>query len=242
MPGIKTLSELEKCPIPEPTSSRGWKDVLIVENGEKLVLLNNLSPTLIRIDPQYLKQNIPFAIEEMYLRDKAAKALIRATELLPDGLKIVVWDAWRSLDVQQSLFDTFKAELARKNPEWDDNRLNRETQTYVSLPSSNSKRPSPHSTGGAIDLSICDFENKPLPMGVPFDFFGKESSTNYYENLSNITQEQIVYRNNRRLLFHAMTRAGFTNYDKEYWHYDFGNQFDAIRKNTIAVYGVIAPD
>lgn len=197
---------------------------------------------MIWIDPQYLKQNIPFAVGEMYLRDKAAKALVRAAKLLPDGLKIVVWDAWRPLGVQQSLFDTFKAELARKNPEWNNDRLNKETQTYVSLPSSDPKKPSPHNTGGAIDLSLCDFENKPLPMGVPFDFFGKESSTNYYENLPNITPEQIVYRNNRRLLFHIMSRAGFTNYEEEFWHYDFGNQFDAVRKNAVAVYGAITPD
>lgn len=140
------------------------------------------------------------------------------------------------------MFDTFKAELARKNPEWNNDRLNKETQTYVSLPSSDPKKPSPHNTGGAIDLSLCDFENKPLPMGVPFDFFGKESSTNYYENLPNITPEQIVYRNNRRLLFHIMSRAGFTNYEEEFWHYDFGNQFDAVRKNAVAVYGAITPD
>lgn len=38
-----------------------------------------------------------------------------------------------------------------------------------------------------------------------------------------------------------MTRAGFTNYDEEYWHFDLGNQFDAIRRNSVAIYGATAP-
>lgn len=44
---IETLSELQREPIPKLVSSRGWQDVLIVENNEKLVLLNNLDPALI---------------------------------------------------------------------------------------------------------------------------------------------------------------------------------------------------
>lgn len=38
-----------------------------------------------------------------------------------------------------------------------------------------------------------------------------------------------------------MSIAGFTSYDEEYWHYDLGNQFDAVRKNAIAVYGLATP-
>lgn len=237
----ETLTDLQNEPITVLRPSIGWKEVKIEENREGLVVLNDLDRNLVSIDPQYLNQKIPHALSLMYLREGAATALIKAAKLLPSGLKLLVWDAWRPLEVQQSLFDEFKDTLHMKNPDWDEERLIKETQTYVSLPSKDPNKPSPHNTGGAIDLSVCDSQNKPLPMGVPFDFFGKESATNYYETFPDINSEQIVFRNNRRLLFHVMSDAGFTSYDEEYWHYDLGNQFDAIRKNTIAVYGLTTP-
>ncbi len=241
MPELEIISKFQEERIPALTSSKGWKEVLIKENREKLVALNSLEPDLIHVDPQYLKQDIPHALSIMYLRDGAANRLVKAAKLLPKGLKFLVWDAWRSLEVQQSLFDEFKKRLHKENPDWNDEKLNTETQTYVSLPSRNPSRPSPHNTGGAVDLSVCDFQNKPLSMGVTFDFFGKEASTNYYETLESTNSEQVLSRNNRRLLFHVMTYAGFTNYNEEYWHFDFGNQFDAIRKHTFAVYGSTSP-
>ena len=39
-----------------------------------------------------------------------------------------------------------------------------------------------------------------------------------------------------------MTEAGFTNYDEEYWHFDFGNQFDAARRRGTAIYGAAVPE
>ena len=46
------------------------------------------------------------------------------------------------------------------------------------------------------------------------------------------------FTTNRRLLFHAMTGAGFTNYRGEWWHFDFGNQRWAnIAAVPHAIYG-----
>ena len=53
---------------------------------------------------------------------------------------------------------------------------------------------------------------KELDMGTPYDFFGPESATNFIE----ITDKQ---RSNRLLLLETMTRNGFKNYSKEWWHY-----------------------
>lgn len=222
-------SELLNKPIPELVSSAGWKDVPIRENGEKLVPLNELDSKYILADPQYFKQKIPHALPTMYVREAVAQKLLEAVKMLPEGYRLLIWDAWRPLEVQQSLFDDFKSKLHSKNPDWSEERLNTETQTYVSLPSTNPSCPSPHNTGGAIDLTICTEKGIPLSMGVPFDFFGPEAGTNYYEKLTNLTPAQTEARNNRRLLFHIMEQAGISNYDEEYWHFDYGNQFDAKR-------------
>jgi hypothetical protein len=35
----------------------------------------------------------------------------------------------------------------------------------------------------------------------------------------------LLAKKNRRLLYHAMKKAGFTNYPSEWWHYDYGDTF-----------------
>ena len=70
-----------------------------------------------------------------------------------------------------------------------------------------------HSRGSTVDLTIVDnttFEE--LDMGTPYDFFGPESATNFIQ----ITDKQ---KSNRLLLLETMTRNGFENYSKEWWHY-----------------------
>ena len=70
-----------------------------------------------------------------------------------------------------------------------------------------------HSRGSTVDLTIVDNTTfKELDMGTPYDFFGPESATNFIE----ITDKQ---RSNRLLLLETMTRNGFKNYSKEWWHY-----------------------
>ncbi len=70
-----------------------------------------------------------------------------------------------------------------------------------------------HSRGSTVDLTIVDNTTfKELDMGTPYDFFGPESATNF----TGITDKQI---SNRLLLLETMTRNGFKNYSKEWWHY-----------------------
>ena len=86
------------------------------------------------------------------------------------------------------------------------------------LPSSDPKKPSPHSTGGSVDVTILDESGIPLDMGTKFDDSSIASSTAYFEKVDDIITE------NRRLLYHVMTEQGFTNYSEEWWHFDYGNQ------------------
>ena len=70
-----------------------------------------------------------------------------------------------------------------------------------------------HSRGSTVDLSIVDNTTfKELDMGTPYDFFGPEAATNF----TGITDKQ---SSNRLLLLETMTRNGFKNYSKEWWHY-----------------------
>lgn len=47
----------------------------------------------------------------------------------------------------------------------------------------NENNPSPHTTGGAIDLSLIDSSDNYLNLGTSFDDFNDKSNTRYYEQL-----------------------------------------------------------
>lgn len=70
-----------------------------------------------------------------------------------------------------------------------------------------------HSKGSTVDLTIVDsVTGKQLDMGSIFDFFGVESWVNY----DKINQKQ---KANRQLLQEIMSKHGFKNYPREWWHF-----------------------
>ena len=74
-------------------------------------------------------------------------------------------------------------------------------------------RRSGHSRGSTIDLTIIDGNTgKALDMGSPYDFFGEQSWVDY----PSISVKQ---KKNRQLLQAVMTKYGFRNYAKEWWHF-----------------------
>lgn len=240
---ITTSTDFVNVPIPELKSTSGWKEIPIRECGEPLVPLNTLNPDLIAVDPQYFKQGLGGSIEIQYARSGVAERLSRAARALPHGLRLLIWDAWRPLDVQQALFDAYHAMLAKEHPTLAENELLDLTQTYVSLPSTNPLRPSPHNTGGSIDLTVIDQNGRPLDMGTQFDHFGPEAATTYCEGINPVDHKAFQVRENRRILYHTMNQAGFSSYPEEWWHFDFGNQFDAIRtEKPHAIYGAVSPE
>ncbi len=79
---------------------------------------------------------------------------MKAEQLLPADHHLLVFDAYRPYQVQQSLYDFYKQQLKHTHPEMDNEALDAETQNYVSLPSMDPARPAPHNTGGAVDVAI----------------------------------------------------------------------------------------
>lgn len=231
----------QKIPLlPNITS---WKDVKIRECGEKLVSLDKLYSDRIIVESQYFSKGIKGSIKECFVRETVAKMLIEASRRLPNYFKLVIWDAWRPIEVQEAIFNRYKEKLKGLTPEINEENLLMFAQKHVSLPSSDEKNPSPHSTGGAVDLSIVDSSGNYLNMGTAFDEFSIKSNTRYYEQLLEgekaLSDSDLVILNNRRLLFQTMTAVGFTNYPEEWWHYDYGNQFWGKSKGVNAIYGRI---
>lgn len=223
--------------------SLSWKTIPIQDTGESLVSIGDSG---LVVSSAYYDQGIHGALPEIYVRKGVLDKLLLAQQYLQEthpGYKVQVWDGWRPILVQQALFDAYKATLCADESAWaspEEKRLfnNRrtdadqakfdrlatiKTQNFVSLPSDDPKCPSPHLTGGSVDVTIVDANGKPLDMGTEFDDFSDRAHTNYFKGHDSPIQD------NRRLLFSVMTRAGFTNFPYEWWHFDFGNQFYVLR-------------
>lgn len=147
-------------------------------------------------------------------------------------LHLILWDGYRSFTLQKILYDNQYEILKNKNSNKSDKELKEMMKLYVSSPSLDENNPFVHNTGGAVDLTLADENNNYLDMGSEFDEFSEKSETDYYER-NNINEEA---RKNRRILYEAMTKFGFTNLPSEWWHYDFGNSFWAKYNNCNVIY------
>lgn len=280
-------------PIGELGSVEGWKNLPIHECGEKLVPLGAFSENRqIATDAIYAgeRQSSPYPWQKLdgslvtiFVREGVAKRLTQAASYLPPGNMLFVWDAYRTLSVQQALFDYYVSVLEKRGAVHEKAIV--DAQQFVSIPSDDPTRPPPHNTGGAVDLTIITFpadawkrmqqldkivgqhetaknwreiyeaemerqqlireSATPIPMGTVFDGVHPETATRFYEDLGEpvtLSAEQNECRENRRMLWNVMTAAGFSNYPDEWWHYDFGNQFDSARNaGRTAIYGAANP-
>lgn len=230
------------------TKAWSWDELRkkkIEECNEKLVLMS-LAPDKILVSSQYYIQDISGALSESYARESVYQKLVEAIKFLPAGYRLVVLDCWRPLKVQRSLFNKLKDKLKKLYPSVSDEEVTNKTLIYVALPSKDATKPSPHNTGGAVDLTIVDENGLLLNMGTNFDDSTLKARTTYYEeqlkNGIKLNPKELEALKNRRLLFHIMTSVGFTNYLDEWWHYDYGNQnWSWMSGSEHAIYGKIAP-
>lgn len=183
---------------------------------------------------QYPLLNFQHAIGDCYIRCTVYEKLLAAQRLLPEGYKIRVWDAWRPFSLQQEIFETYYKDIV-ENFALSDMPLQQQLNViskYVSLPNDNRMYPPLHTTGGAVDVTLLDPLGNEVEMGTAFDDFSPKAHTGYFEE--NPFDPSI--RENRRILYTCMTRAGFVNLPSEWWHYSYGDRVWAYYNNTPALY------
>ncbi|AOA57321.1 M15 family metallopeptidase [Acinetobacter larvae] len=192
----------------------------IIESGEPLVNLNDMQNCRIQVSAIYHQQGIPFAQPHCYARQSVAARLQDASTYLPAGYHLLILDAWRPYLLQKQLIECFRHDIMQKNPAMSAEQLAEVLALFVAEPSEDPLKPSPHLTGGSVDLTLCDEHGTALDMGTAFDEASEYSWTASFEQ----TQTDPTVQHNRRVLYWAMRHAGFTNLPTEWWHYDFGNQ------------------
>jgi len=186
------------------------------------------------------------ASERVFCRRSVAERLGRANDrLLPWGVELFVLNAYRSLAVQRELW-AFYIEKGRDSLD-DPTEANcvAFAGEYCSDPrefdESDSRTWPTHLTGGAVDLTLrIRHTGEPLFMGSVFDDPAEVSHTAYFERLeaehksrkSRLPLSYAEALRNRRLLYWAMSEAGFANYPYEWWHFDWGTQFWITNRGT----------
>lgn len=168
-----------------------------------LVDVRSLDST-IRVDARYADSNnftgapLPgYEAPRALLRREAAVALSRVQARLRTGdLGLLVFDGYRP--VRATLAMVKWAEHGGRRDLLDDGYIARRSR---------------HNQGVAVDLTLIDLvSGTQLDMGTPFDTFSEAAHT------ANATGRVLRYR---QILVRAMESEGFSNYEKEWWHFSY---------------------
>lgn len=221
-------------PMPRLVQPAGWRDLPIEPVDEPLVPVADLGPRIIE-DPRYFAMGLPGSLPRCWVREELGRRLVRAAESLPDGLVLLVWDGWRSIETQSALFEAYVEDLALQYPDLSRAELEQVARPYVTPPDPGHHAPPPHLTGGAVDLTLATADGEELDLGTGFDAFVPEAGAAALEDIP------LPARGNRRLLFHALTAQGLSAYVEEWWHFDFGNQFWGAVTGGTPRYGPAEP-
>jgi D-alanyl-D-alanine dipeptidase len=125
------------------------------------------------------------------LRRDVARRLVKvAARLRKDKRRLLIWDCYRSPELQQQLWE--------RTPD----------ERYVANP----KKGSRHSRGAAIDLALVDADGEPVVLPTAFDEFSEAAHRKHA--LKGETGIEA------RRLERAMTKQGFVGLSTEWWHFD----------------------
>ena len=188
--------------------------------------------------PMYFKQGLANG-SSMKLREGLVEKLLKAKRQLPNGWDFMIWDGFRPLSVQDKLYKGLWDLRIEENPDWNEERLKEEVGKFVAHPSFDKTCPSPHNTGGAVDLTIVDRNGEELPMGTYFDEFHERSYGDYFDLKPGLEEERSgEFQKNRILLRGLLAEEGFAPYKWEWWHFSFGDRDWANHHGEeVAIYG-----
>lgn len=202
-------------------------EIPIKENGDSLVDIREFSELIVD------HRKSPDSNSYFKLRKTLALKLIKAQKSLPNNFRFLIVEGHRPLSVQKRYFDEYSKELKDLHPDWNDEKIYTETSKFVAPP----ENTPPHSTGGAVDLTLVDQNNKEVDMGTILNTDPEISQNACYTSAENISDES---KNNRKILIDSLLAAGFVNYPTEWWHWSYGDKYWAHQSNQpFAIFGPI---
>jgi D-alanyl-D-alanine dipeptidase len=173
------------------------------------------------------------------MRKTVFEKLCQAQQDLPKGWRFKLYEGYRSLTVQQLLFEQQLHRIKTCNP--DESYANQfyEVAQIVSpvIHLDGSPNIPPHSTGAAVDIEIIDETGQLINMGMSIKDWSQVAPALFATDCELIDVEA---RKNRQLLLTIMQSHGFVNYPPEWWHYSYGDRYWAYHQGKKqAIYGSV---
>jgi zinc D-Ala-D-Ala dipeptidase len=218
-----------------------YQQIPIAECHEPLVPIPSEHFTF-EIPHPYQKLGAPYhnskADSPYYLRQGVVESSLAAQKHLqqdyPDW-QILIFDAYRPVEVQQFMVDYTFGEIARgpdyKFPLSEDQKqeILEKVYQFWAVPSLDRATPPPHSTGAALDVTLVDENHQPIDMGSAIDEVSERSYPDYFANSSESKAKE--YHLHRQILKNAMLAVGFQQHPNEWWHFSLGDQMWAWLTN-----------
>ncbi len=229
---------------------RPWATFLINDCGEPLL---RIPSSIYCLEPHpYQSLGAPYGGSDPFClrRGIINRLLIAQNELklkLP-GFQLAVFDAWRPVQVQAFMVEhsinqeCIARGIDRNEPKqaFEVQEIVNEVAKFWAPPTNAPSNPPPHSTGGAIDITIADGTGYQIDMGGDIDAIGSISEPNYYLDVAirNPASPEALFHERRNILAEVMLEAGFVQHPNEWWHFSYGDQLWAWRaKKSMAIYG-----
>lgn len=145
---------------------------------------------------------------EAYLRPGTVKKLMKVQKALREqGLSLKIWDAYRPPSAQFVFWEICP----------DD--------TYVANPI---KGFSPHSRGGAVDVTLVDQKGRELEMPTEYDdFSGKAARSNKSWTIKAAAHQKMIEQ--------LMIENGFIAYEGEWWHYVDMDKYPVVEEAEVDI-------
>ncbi len=189
------------------------------------------------VEPIYAKLGYDEALEQVWLRSEVIERLRSvAASLQEQDAGLLIWDGWRSRALQGRLWSEYRSRLAASSG-LEGERLDARTREFVSPPDEVGVVPA-HTTGAAVDLTLCDAHGVPLEMGGEFDELSDRSRPDHYEGEAG-SSAPAVFRDRRRVLAGAMAEHGFWRLPTEWWHFEHGTSGWAEASGVESLFGEV---
>jgi zinc D-Ala-D-Ala dipeptidase len=269
----KNISELLQRPIPDLTTLReqkkGYENVPIDTSSSLFAEpLVDISSFGIAGQAYYSRPNATtkVAIQEvpktLFLRKSIVQTLSQLnsaleqpeiTQFFRGSVELYVEDALRPIALQSQLHDVLIPRLLREQyPGITPEEIEQRIKDIIAIPSSDPRHPSPHTTGGAFDITLrykqvrrLFVAGSAIEMGHLDGEMGKRINPDYFEHIVIRTKADLQAQRNRRAFYAIMTGTafniptGFMNNPTEWWHWGRGDQLSArISGDSSAYYSL----
>ena len=205
---------------PEPIAA--LNRIKIAETHESLVYLSHYCRDIVVLE----FKTIP------WLRKTVADMLNAAQATLPEGYRLQVHTAMRTIAVQKAGWDDYFKKMREEHPQWKMPALHRATNQYFAPYDQHA--PPGHCTGGAVDVALLGPDGKVMDMTSPTE--GWVAAYTWSDLISSEAKR------NRMMMVEAMLNAGFSNCRDEFWHYSWGDSAWAVRVGEKECpYGLLDP-